>query len=78
MVRLKPDATSDGNHLEAVDRGDVRMVQRGQRLRLALEPRQAVRVSGEHVGQDLDRHLAAEHAGGPRASRYNVASFSAQ
>ena len=46
--------------LEAVDRGDVGMVQRRERLRLALEPRQAFGVGGERVRQDLDRDLAAE------------------
>ena len=43
-----------------VDRGDVRMIQRRERLRLALEPRQAVGVRGERVRQDLDRDLATE------------------
>ena len=46
--------------LEPVDRGDVRMIQRRERLRFALEPRQALGISGERVGQDLDRDLAAE------------------
>ena len=36
------------------------MIQRRERLRLALEPRQALGVRGERVGQDLDRDLAAE------------------
>ena len=46
--------------LEPVNRGDVRMIQRRERLRLALEPRQAFGVGGERVRQDLDRDLAAE------------------
>ena len=46
--------------LEPVDRGDVRMIQRRERLRLAFEARQAFGVCGERVGQDLDRDLAAQ------------------
>ena len=46
--------------LESVDRGDVRMIQRRERLRLAFEARQAVGVRGERVRQDLDRDLAAK------------------
>ena len=32
---------------EAVDRGDVRVIERGEHLRFAREPRQAVRIDGE-------------------------------
>ena len=46
--------------LDAVDLGDVRMVQRRERPRLALEPHQPVGVGGERVGQDLERHVASE------------------
>ena len=46
--------------LEPVDRGDVGMIQRRERLRLALEPRQAFGVSCERVRQDLDRDLAIQ------------------
>ena len=46
--------------LEPIDRRDVGMIQRRERLRLALEPRQAVGVRRERVRQDLDRDLAAE------------------
>ena len=46
--------------LEAVDLGDVRMVQLGEELRLALEAGQALLVLGERGGEDLDRHLALE------------------
>ena len=45
---------------DAVDRGDVRMVEARQHLRLALEAREALRVGREGLGQDLDRHLASE------------------
>ena len=46
--------------LEPVDRGDVGMIQGRERLGLALEPRQALEISGERVGKDLDRDLATE------------------
>jgi hypothetical protein len=46
--------------LEPVNRGDVRMVQRRERLRFPLKAREALGVLREGVWQDLDRHLAAE------------------
>ncbi len=46
--------------VQPVDRRDVRMVQRGQQLRLALEAGQAHRVGRQPLGQDLDRHRAVE------------------
>ena len=49
-----------GRFLDRIDRRDVRMIQRRERLRLALEPRHAFGVGGERVRQDLDRDLAAE------------------
>ncbi len=36
------------------------VIERGERLRLALEPRQAVGIRGEELRQDLDRHLPIE------------------
>ena len=36
------------------------MVQRGERLRLALESREAFRIAGEQVRQDFDRDIAIE------------------
>ena len=44
---------------------DVRVVQGGQHLRLALEPRQPLGVGGEHRRQDLESHLAPQ----PRVAR---------
>ena len=46
--------------LEAVDRGDVRMIQRGEDLRLALEPRERDRDRRRRLRQDLHRDVAAE------------------
>ena len=46
--------------LEPVDRADVRMVQRGEHLRFALEAREAIRIARERVGQDLQRDVAIQ------------------
>jgi len=46
--------------LDAVDGGDVRVVEAGEDLRFPLEPREPIRVSREGVGQDLQRDLAVE------------------
>ena len=46
--------------LDAVDRSDVGMVQRGQHLRLALESLHAPHVLGKGGRQDLDGHLPME------------------
>ena len=61
--------------LEAVDRGDVRVVQRCEDVRLARESREPVGVLRECLGQDLEGDLALEarvarapdlaHASGP-------------
>jgi len=40
--------------LQAVDRGDVRVIERREHFGLALEPRQPVRVTGHHGGEHLD------------------------
>jgi hypothetical protein len=40
--------------------GDVRVVQRGQGLGLALKPRDSLRVGDERLGQDLDRDGAIQ------------------
>ena len=36
-----------GRLLEPVDRGDVRMVQRGEHFGFALKPREAIRIAGD-------------------------------
>ena len=46
--------------LEPVNRRDVGMIQRRERLRLALETRQAFEVRCKRFRQDLDRHLATQ------------------
>ena len=64
-----------GAVLHAVDRGDVRVVERSQRLRLAREPASRSAIVANRLGQDLDRDVAIElrvaraihlaHAAGP-------------
>jgi len=46
--------------LDRIDRRDVGVIERRERLRLALEPRHALRVVGERVRQDLDRGIAMQ------------------
>ena len=42
--------------LEAVDRGDVGMVERREDFGFALKAREAIRIAGHRGGQHLDRH----------------------
>jgi hypothetical protein len=46
--------------LDAVDRRDVRVVERGEQLRLALEAGEPLRVGANRLRQHLDRHLAPQ------------------
>jgi len=46
--------------MDAIDAGDVRMVERGEEPRLALEAGQPVGIAGEEVRQQLDRDLAVQ------------------
>ncbi len=46
--------------LDRVDRDDVRVVERRDGLRFALEPLQAITAPGQLRGQDLERHLPLE------------------
>ena len=50
---------------ETMELRDVRVIQRGERPRLALEAGQPIRVPGKDVRQDLERNLAGE----PRVPR---------
>ena len=45
---------------ESVDGADVRMIERRQQLRLALEARHALGIIGQRRGQQLQRDVAAE------------------
>ena len=46
--------------LESVDRGDVRVVEGGEKLGLPLEPGQPLGILGDLARQDLDGHVAVE------------------
>ena len=46
--------------LDAVNRGDVRMVERGQQPRFALEAGQAIGIAGPLGRQQLERDVAPE------------------
>ena len=45
---------------EAVDRGDVRMIEGSEHFRLALKTREPIGIDRERRRQDLDRDLALE------------------
>jgi hypothetical protein len=63
--RPKSRLRRPGNVLDAVDLGDVRMIQRRQRLRFTGEPREAVGVRLKQLGQHLEGHVAIQ----PRVAR---------
>ena len=46
--------------LDAVDGRDAGVVEAGEDLGLALEPGEAIRIGGERLGEDLERHPAVE------------------
>jgi hypothetical protein len=47
-------------HLQTVQRGDTRVIQCGERFRLAFEACDAIRVVGQMIREYFDRHIAAE------------------
>jgi hypothetical protein len=51
--------TRAARFLEAVNVRNVGMIQGREALRFAREPREAVRVVRERVGQDLERDIAS-------------------
>ena len=59
-VQILVAAFGPVSSLEAVDDRDVRMIQRGQRLRFTLEPSEALIVLRERFGQNLDRNLSPQ------------------
>ena len=59
---LQDQRAHASSFFEAIDGGDVGMVQRRQDLGFALEARQAIGIVGPQIGQDFQRHLAMELA----------------
>ena len=57
---LHHDGVQAAGDFEAVNRGDVRMVQGGEQARLPLQARDALRIAGQRRRQHLDGHLAME------------------
>ncbi len=54
-------ASAGGRQLrDLVDLGDSRVAQGRERFRLPLEANEAVRISGEELGEDLDGDVAIE------------------
>jgi hypothetical protein len=58
---------------EAVDRRDVRMIERRQRLRLALEAGEPLGILRERIRQDLERDLPAKAGVGGAIDRAHTA-----
>ena len=57
---LHDERHSGARIFHAVDRRDVRMVQRREQLRFAMKARQALRVAGDFRQQHFDRDVAVE------------------
>ena len=60
LDQFQHEAAHAVRFLDAVDRPDVRMIQRGEHPRFALEARTPLRVGRERRRQDFDRDLAPE------------------
>ena len=58
-------ADAVGHVVQAVDSGDVGVIQRGEDFRFPLKPRHSFRISNEGLRQDLDGDIAIE----PRVAR---------
>ena len=58
--QLQYQRPSTAAFFDTVDLRDVRMIETGEDLRLALEPSKSIRIFGKRLGQDLQRHLAVE------------------
>jgi hypothetical protein len=58
--QLQSEETDPARLFERVDGGDIGMVERGQELRLALEPREPLGIAGDGRRENLDRDLSLE------------------
>ena len=45
---------------EAINRRDIRVVERGEKLRFAFEAREPIGIAGESFRQNFQRHVAIE------------------
>ena len=60
LDQLHDQKMPPGGLVRPIERGNVWVIQRGEHLRFALEPRRAVGVECPRLRQDFDRHLAPE------------------
>ena len=60
LDQLEDEAAYAVCFFDAVDRADVRMIERGEHPRFAFEARATFRIGGERRRQDFDSDLAAE------------------
>src|SRR5262249_10953862 len=60
LDELEDEGANAIRFFEAVDRCDVRMIERSKELRFALEPREPVGIEREVGRQDLQRDVAIE------------------
>ncbi len=58
--QLEDEKAARRRLLEPVDGADVRVIERRQQLRLALETRHALGIIGQRRGQQLQRDVAAQ------------------
>lgn len=57
LQHQRPDAVG---FFQAVDRPNVRMIQRGEDLRFPLKAREGIRIIGKGIGKDLDRDVTLQ------------------
>ena len=60
LDHLHDDDLIRADAFESVNRRDVRVIERGEHLRFAGESRDAIRVIGKAVRQDLERNVTTE------------------
>ena len=60
LDQLQHQRTGALRLFKAMDLSDIRMVEACKNLRLSLEPSEAIRISGERLGQNLQRHLPVQ------------------
>src|SRR4029453_18565467 len=58
--RVESGAYPERALLEAVNRGDIRVIQRGKELRLTFKPCDALGIGGEDVWKDFQRDVAIQ------------------
>src|SRR5690606_21607868 len=74
FYELEDERMCISQRLDPVQRGDVRVVERGEHLRFTLEAREAVPIALEALGQDFERHVTAQ----PRVVRTKYLAHAAR